>query len=348
MITVLFADIKGSMSAIEALDPEEAGAVMDPALAIMAEAVNRYGGSVAQSTGDGVFALFGSPLAHEDDPQRAIHAGLWIQSELRRYSDRLQADGKAPVEVRIGINTGEVVMRAVGKDTSHSEYLPAGHAVGLASRLQTLAPSGSIAIGEATRRLVEGYFKLKSLGSTRIKGVSEPVNIHEVTGIEALRTRFQIRASRGLSRFVGRDSEIAQMSRALELSREGHGQIVAAMAEPGWASRGCSSSSGRSIRPDAWCWKRFRSLTARPAPICRCSTCCIRTSISNPTMTHARGGRRSQARSRCTIARWKTRCPICSDCWASWTAPIRSPRWTDRSADGARSMRSSESSFASR
>jgi predicted ATPase/class 3 adenylate cyclase len=232
-ITVLFADIKGSMSQIEDLDPEEARAIFDPALAIMAEAVNRYQGYVAQSTGDGVFALFGAPIAHEDHPQRAIYAAMRMQEELRRYSDRLRAEGKAPVEIRIGINTGEVVMRSVGKDQSHAEYLPAGHAVGLASRLQTIAPTGSMALSEHTRRLVEGYFQLKSLGPTRMKGVTEAVNVYEVTGLGPLRTRLQRSASRGLSRFVGRDAEIAQMNRALERAKAGRGQVVAAVAEPG-------------------------------------------------------------------------------------------------------------------
>jgi class 3 adenylate cyclase/predicted ATPase len=232
-ITVLFADIKGSMSQIEDLDPETARAIVDPALAIMAEAVNRYQGHVAQSTGDGVFALFGAPIAQEDHPQRAIYAALRMQEELRRYSGRLRADGKAPVEIRIGINTGEVVMRSVGKDQSHSEYLPAGHAVGLASRLQTVAPARSIALSEHTRGLVEGYFQLKSLGATPIKGISEAVNVYEVIGLGPLRTRLQLSASRGLSRFVGRDAEIAQMKRAIERAKSGHGQVVAAMAEPG-------------------------------------------------------------------------------------------------------------------
>jgi class 3 adenylate cyclase len=232
-ITVLFADIKGSMSQIEDLDPEAARAIVDPALRIMAEAVNRYQGHVAQSTGDGVFALFGAPIAHEDHPQRAIYAALRMQEDLRQYSDRLRADGKAPVEIRIGINTGEVVMRSVGHDQSHSEYLPAGHAVGLASRLQTIAPTGAIAVSEPTRGLVEGYFQLKSLGATRIKGVTEAVNVYEVLGLGPLRTRLQRSASRGLSRFVGRDAEIAQMKRALELATSGRGQVVAAIAEPG-------------------------------------------------------------------------------------------------------------------
>jgi class 3 adenylate cyclase/predicted ATPase len=232
-ITVLFADIKGSMNQIEDLDPEEARAILDPALAIMAEAVNRYQGHVAQSTGDGIFALFGAPIAHEDHPQRAIYAAMRMQEELRRYCDRLRAEGKAPVEIRIGINTGEIVMRSVGKDQSHAEYLPAGHAVGLASRLQTIAPTGSIAVSDNTRRLVEGYFQLKSLGPTRIKGVTEPVDVHEVLGLGLLRTRLQRSASRGPSRFVGRDADIAQMRRALDQAKSGRGQMVAAMAEPG-------------------------------------------------------------------------------------------------------------------
>jgi class 3 adenylate cyclase len=232
-ITVLFADIKGSMSQIEDLDPEAARAVVDPALAIMTEAVNRYQGQVAQSTGDGVFALFGAPIAHEDHPQRAIYAALRMQVELRRYSERLRAEGKAPVEIRVGINTGEVVMRSVDKDQSHTEYLPAGHAVSLASRLQTIAPTGSIAVGEHTRRLVEGYFELKSLGPTRIKGVTDAVNVFEVLGLGPLRTRLQRSASRGLSRFVGRDDDLAQLKRALDVVKAGRGQIVAAMAEPG-------------------------------------------------------------------------------------------------------------------
>ena len=160
---------------------------------------------MAQSTGDGVCALFGAPTAYEDHPQRAIYAALRMQEELRRYSDRLRADGKAPVEIRIGINTGEVVMPSVGKDQSRTEYLPAWHAVGLASRLQTIAPTGSIALSVHTRGLVEGYFQLKSLGSTPIKGVTEAV----VIGLGPLRTRLQLSASRGLSRFVGRDGEIA-------------------------------------------------------------------------------------------------------------------------------------------
>jgi class 3 adenylate cyclase len=175
-VTALFADIKGSMELIEDLDPEAARAIVDPALKIMMDAVHRYDGYVAQSTGDGIFALFGAPVAHEDHPQRALYAALRMQEEIRRYSDRLRADGRQPIQARVGANTGEVVMRSVSTG-GHAEYVPVGHSTSLAARMQALAPIGSIAITSATQKLVEGYFQLKALGPTRVKGVSEPVEV---------------------------------------------------------------------------------------------------------------------------------------------------------------------------
>jgi class 3 adenylate cyclase len=141
-VTALFADIKGSMELIEDLDPEEARSIVDPALNLMMEAVHRFGGFVAQSTGDGIFALFGAPLAHEDHPQRALYAALRMQEEIRRYSDRLRAEGRQPLQARVGVNTGEVVMRSVSTG-EHAEYVPVGHATSLAARMQVLAPIGS-------------------------------------------------------------------------------------------------------------------------------------------------------------------------------------------------------------
>src|SRR5271165_1776748 len=138
-VTVLFADIKGSMELIEDLDPEEARAIVDPALKLMMEAVHRYDGYVAQSTGDGIFALFGAPAAHEDHPQRALYAALRIQESLRRYSDRIRAEGRLPVQVRVGVNTGEVVVRTIQTGEAHREYVPIGHATSLAARMQALA-----------------------------------------------------------------------------------------------------------------------------------------------------------------------------------------------------------------
>ena len=232
-VTALFADIKGSMDLMEELDPEAARALVDPALHLMIDSVNHYSGYIVQSTGDGIFALFGAPVAHEDHPHRALYAALRIQSEMGKYSARLREAGNPPIEVRIGVNTGEVVVRSIRTADAHTEYTPIGHSTSLAARMQTLAPTGSIAITEATRKFTAGYFELKALGPTRVKGVSEPVNVYEVLGLGALRTRLQISAQRGLAKFVGRDQEIEQLRRAFALSRSGRGQIVAAVAEAG-------------------------------------------------------------------------------------------------------------------
>jgi len=232
-VTALFADIKGSTEMMEDLDPERARAIIDPALTLMMNAVHRYDGYVVQSTGDGIFALFGAPVAHEDHPQRALYAALRMQEELRRYSARVVADGGTPIQCRVGIHTGEVVVRSIQTGAGHVEYTPIGHTTNLASRMQTAAPVGSIAVTEATRKLCEGYFILKSLGATKVKGVSEPVNVYEVTGLGPLRTRLQRSAGRGYTKFVGRNREMEAMKAAAEQAKAGHGQIVAAIAEPG-------------------------------------------------------------------------------------------------------------------
>ena len=232
-VTALFADIKGSMDLMEGLDPEEARAIVDPALKLMIDAMHRYDGYIVQSTGDGIFALFGAPVAHEDHAQRGLYAALRVQEDMAKYSAGLRAAGNPPVEIRVGLNTGEVVVRSIRTDDAHTEYTPIGHSMSLAARMQTLAPTGSIVITEQTQKLTAGYFDLKPLGPARIKGVSDPINVYEVIGIGPLRTRLQMSASRGLSKFVGRRAELEQLDKALELARGGHGQIVAAMAEAG-------------------------------------------------------------------------------------------------------------------
>ena len=232
-VTALFADIKGSTELMEELDPEEARAIIDPALRLMIDAAHRYDGYVVQSTGDGIFALFGAPVAHEDHPQRALYAALRMQEELKRYSAKVVADGSSPIQGRVGINTGEVVVRSIQTGAGQVEYTPIGHTTNLASRMQTAAPVGSIAVSENTRRLCEGYFVLKPLGATKVKGVSEPVNVYEVTGLGPLRTRLQRSAGRGLTKFVGREREMEAMRAAADRATSGHGQIVAAMAEAG-------------------------------------------------------------------------------------------------------------------
>jgi class 3 adenylate cyclase len=231
-ITALFADIKGSTELMQELDPEEARAIIDPALKLMIDAAHRYDGYVVQSTGDGIFALFGAPVAHEDHPQRALYAALATRDELRSHGELLRRRGHSGIQLRIGINTGEVVMRRV-RTGGHTEYAPVGHVVNLASRLQSVAPSNGVVVTEETRALVEGYFELRGLGPTVVKGIAAPINVYEVVGIGASRGHFELATRRGLTRFVGREREIAEMRRALELAMAGQGQLVAVVAEAG-------------------------------------------------------------------------------------------------------------------
>ena len=212
-VTALFADIKGSTELMRDLDPEEARAIVDPALRLMIDAVHRYDGYVVQSTGDGIFALFGAPVAHEDHPQRALHAALAARDDLRRRGEGLRVRGRAGVEVRIGINTGEVVMRSV-QTGGHTEYSPIGHVINVASRMESAAPADCIVVSEDTRRLVEGYFELRALGPTEVRGISEPIDVYEVVGMGQLHGHFDLAARRGLTKFVGRERDLEQLQRA--------------------------------------------------------------------------------------------------------------------------------------
>ena len=233
MVTALFVDIIDSTELGQNLDPEEARAIIDPALGLMIDAVRRYDGYVVQSTGDGIFALFGAPVAREDHPQRSLYSAMRMQDEIRRYSARLRADGRPPIQIRAGANSGEVVVRTIKTGAGHTEYTPIGHTVNLASRLQSLASAGSTVISDSTRTLVEGYFALRPLGQAQVKGISEPINVHEVVGLGPLRTRLQRSAGRGLSKFVGRTKEKEALKRAAARAHSGAGQIVAVVAEPG-------------------------------------------------------------------------------------------------------------------
>jgi class 3 adenylate cyclase len=233
MLTSLFADIKGSMDLLEGLDPEEAGNIIDLALKIMIDAVHLYEGYVVHTAGDAIFALFGAPLAHEDHPQRALFAALRMQEDLKQYSQRLGIVKGRDLQVRVGVNTGEAVVRSIKTSQAHTEYTPIGHSTGLASRLQTLAQPGTVLVSEPVQRLCEGYFEFRALGEAKLKGVSEAIRIYEVTGLGTLRTRFQRSAGRGLSKFVGRELELTALLRSFELAVDGHGQIAAVMAEPG-------------------------------------------------------------------------------------------------------------------
>src|SRR5262249_20493023 len=164
----------------------------------------------------------------------ALYAALRMQDEMRRYADTLRTKGYPPLLMRVGINTGEVVVRSIRKDDLHTDYVPVGHSTNLAARMEQLAAPGSILVTDSTHKLTEGYFAFKALGAAEIKGVEAPLHIYEVVGVGPLRTRLQVAATRrGLTRFVGRQGELEQLHRALEQAKAGHGQIVGVMGEPG-------------------------------------------------------------------------------------------------------------------
>ena len=233
LVTALFVDIIDSTGLEQNLDPEEARAIIDPALGLMIDAVRRYDGHVVQSTGDGIFALFGAPVAHEDHPQRSLYAALRLQEDIRRLNDRLRSEGRPTIQIRTGVNTGEVVVRPIKTGEGQTEYTPVGHTVNLASRMQSLANAGAIVISDSTRSLVEGYFALRAMGPTRLKGIDESVRVYEVAGLGPLRTRLERSAGRGLSKFVGRGKEREIFRLAAQLAKSGSGQLIAVVAEPG-------------------------------------------------------------------------------------------------------------------
>ncbi|WP_157646767.1 adenylate/guanylate cyclase domain-containing protein, partial [Burkholderia ubonensis] len=201
--------------------------------ALMMEAVHYYEGYVAKSLGDGILALFGAPIAHEDHPQRALFAALRMQQAMRRHSDRIRLEKGIPLQIRVGVHTGEVVVRSIRTDDLHTDYDPVGHTIHIASRMEGIATPSSILVSESTHKLAEGYFEFKALGATQVKGVPEPLPVYEVLGLGALRTRLQLAAHRGLARFVGRDAELDHLHGALQQAGAGCGQVVAVVGEAG-------------------------------------------------------------------------------------------------------------------
>jgi class 3 adenylate cyclase/tetratricopeptide (TPR) repeat protein len=231
-VTVLFADIKGSTELIASLDPEAARRLLDPALHLMMEAVHRYEGTVNQVLGDGIMALFGAPVAHEDHAARACYAALAMQAAMQRYAEEVRRTQGQAVQMRVGLNAGEVVVRAIGNDL-HMDYSAVGQTTHLAARMEQLAIPGSILLTATTLRLVEGLVRVNALGPVPVKGLAEPVEVFELVGGTAIRRRLQAAVARGLSRFVGRDQELESLQQALQQAGAGHGQIVAMVGEAG-------------------------------------------------------------------------------------------------------------------
>jgi class 3 adenylate cyclase/tetratricopeptide (TPR) repeat protein len=231
-VTVLFADIKDSTELIKDLDPETAQQLLDPALRRMMEAVHRFEGTVNQVMGDGIMALFGAPIAHEDHAIRACYAALAMQAAMQEYTEEVRRAHGIEMRVRVGLNSGEVVVRAIGNDL-HMDYSAVGQTTHLAARMEQLATPGRIRLTTATLRLVEGLVLVNALGQVPVKGLAEPVEVFEIGGVSAVRKRLQAAAAHGLTRFVGREREIEALGQALERTAAGHGQAVAAVGEAG-------------------------------------------------------------------------------------------------------------------
>ena len=231
-VTVLFADLKGSMELVATRDPEEALGILDPVLELMMEAVHRYEGVVNQVMGDGIMALFGAPLAQEDHAVRACYAALSMRDSLRRHGDRLRQTLGAPVEFRIGLNSGEVVVRAIGDDL-RMDYTAVGLTTHLAARLEQLAPPGAVLVSPDTMSLIEGFVSVNPLGPTTVKGLSAPIDVFEITGAGPLRTRFERSTARGLTTFVGREAELEQLDHVLGHAHAGHGRLVGVVGDAG-------------------------------------------------------------------------------------------------------------------
>ena len=231
-VTVLFADVKGSMALSEELGAEAWHGILERFFEILSEGVHRFEGTVNQYTGDGIMALFGAPIAHEDHAQRACYAALRLRDALRGYADELRRSRGVNLSTRIGINSGEVIVGRIGDDL-RMDYTAQGHTVGLAQRMEQIAAADSACLSAQTARLVEGYFHLRDLGDFELKGAAEPLRVYELRDVGTLRTRLDSSRSRGFSKFVGREREMGILESALDAALAGHGQVVGVVAEAG-------------------------------------------------------------------------------------------------------------------
>jgi class 3 adenylate cyclase/tetratricopeptide (TPR) repeat protein len=231
-VTVLFADVIGSMDLAERTDPEAWRRIMERFFTILCDGVHRFEGTVDKFTGDGIMALFGAPLAHEDHAQRACWAALTLHRELAAYAGEVRRSEGLSFSVRMGLNSGEVIVGAIGEDL-RLEYTAIGHTVGLAQRMESLAEPGRAYLTEQTAKLVSGYLDLDDLGEFDVKGVGEPVRVHALAGAGGARSRLDISRARGFTRFVGREDELATLEAALEQSRDGQGVVVGVVGEAG-------------------------------------------------------------------------------------------------------------------
>ena len=254
-VTVLFADVKGSMELAEAVDPEEWHGILNQFFQILAEGVHRFEGTINQYTGDGIMALFGAPIAHEDHAHRACYSALHIREALREYADELRRTRGLNFSVRMGLNSGEVIVGKIGDDL-RMDYTAQGHTVGLAQRIEQLTPAESAYLSDHTARLVTGFFELRDLGKFELKGVRAPIRVWELAGIGSSRSRLDVSAARGFSRFVGRDREMEALEAALGDALQGDGRAVGVVGAAGLGkSRLCLEFVERCLERGASVYK---------------------------------------------------------------------------------------------
>jgi adenylate cyclase len=231
-VTVLFADVSGSMDLAEQQDPEEWRKIMQRFFSTLADAVARFDGTVDKFTGDGIMAIFGAPVAHEDHAQRACYAALQMLEDVSEYAAELRRGPGLNFSTRIGINSGEVIAGAISPGAG-GDYTAIGHTVGLAQRMEALAEPGKAYLTEHAAALAAGFLELEDLGEFEIKGASKPVRVFELAGVGAARSRLDLARARGFSRFVGRTTEMDALQAALARAQAGEGGAVGLVAEPG-------------------------------------------------------------------------------------------------------------------
>jgi class 3 adenylate cyclase/tetratricopeptide (TPR) repeat protein len=259
-VTVLFADVVGSTELVRDRDPEDAQRLLDGAVQRMMRAVHRYEGTVNHILGDGIMALFGAPVAHEDHAVRACYAALAMQEATRRYTEEARRKHGVPIQLRVGLNSGEVVVRAIANDL-RMDYSAIGQTVHLAARMEQLATPDSTLLGPETLRLAEGYVEVRRLEPVPVKGLPEPVEVFELLGTGRARARLQAAAMRGLTRFVGRERELAVINDFLAQARRGRGQVVDLVAEPGMGKSRLLYEFARRLGADQAAYVEARCLS---------------------------------------------------------------------------------------
>jgi class 3 adenylate cyclase/tetratricopeptide (TPR) repeat protein len=230
-VTVLFADVAGFTTLAEKLDPEEVHRIIERCFELITAEVHRFEGTINQYTGDGVMALFGAPIAHEDGPRRAAHAALGIQHALREYSRELEAAGDRGLQMRIGLNTGPVVVGRIGDDL-RMDYTAVGDTTNLAARMQQMARPGSVLASEATHKVIGGFFETLDLGEVPVKGHA-PIRAFEVLRARGRKARLDVAAERGLTPFIGRERELGALKELFRDVKAGRGQVAFVTGDAG-------------------------------------------------------------------------------------------------------------------